>query len=299
MRVECWNCGTIVEPNEWGSCPNCGVQFPRFILGIRILDEPPHETEHKPHPDPIKRKEAELAAHYYHWIYKEFISEDSILRSDFTLPEQEPSPILMPTPPPIRQQTTPRSVTGPAYIPAEERRCDAVYKIVAMGEMGSGKTEILNAYLTGTFDRDYRQTLGFDVRTHDTQINNQLFKLLIWNLAGQDRFRDLRIRYCQGSSGGLLFFDCTRPQTLQATSEWVEAFHEAVGPEPPLYLIGAKADMTQERQVPPEAARTIVKELRLSRYYEIPNTHQEFITAILDTLALQMHQHHTTRRGSP
>ena len=76
--------------------------------------------------------------------------------------------------------------------PDEARRFDAVYKIVAMGEPGSGKTEILDTFVTGRFDQDYRRTLGIGVSSYDAKIDNHLFKLLIWDLAGQDIFRSLR-----------------------------------------------------------------------------------------------------------
>lgn len=181
--------------------------------------------------------------------------------------------------------------------PDEDKRFDAVYKIVALGEPGSGKTEILDTVVTGRFDRDYRRTLGIDVSTYDAYIDNYLFKLLIWDLASQDIFRDLRTRNCQGASGGLLFFDCTRPQTLETVPSWVESFRDAVGPEPHLYLIGAKADSAKERKVQPKEAEKLVEELAVNRYYEISSAHQEIIKDIINTMASQAYQLHMVKRG--
>ncbi|MFX1577144.1 MAG: Rab family GTPase [Promethearchaeota archaeon] len=298
IQVECWNCGCIVKPDSLGCCPICEVQFPRFILSIRIIDEATTELQHLPHPDPIKRKEAELATSYYEWIQEEFIIDDAIQPSDYTFPEYErPSPPTLP-PTPIRQPS-PRSITGASRIPDEEKRFDAVYKIVTLGEENSGKTEILDPFVRGKFERDYQQTLGIDVGTYDARIDHHFFKILVWNLAGQDIFRDLRTRYCQGATGGLLFFDCTQPHTLQTLPIWVKGFREAVGPEPHLYLIGTKADKTNERKIQPKAAEKLVKELAVNRYYEIPTTHKEVITDIMNTLALHIFQHHKTLRGTP
>ena len=180
--------------------------------------------------------------------------------------------------------------------PDEVKRFDGIYKIVAMGEPDSGMTEILDTIVTGRFDRDYRRTLGIDISTYDVKLKNYLFKLLIWDLLGQGIFRDLPARFCQGASGGLLFFDCTRQKTLEPVPSWVESFRETVGPKPHLYLIGTKADLTKERKVQPKEAEKLVEELAVNRYYEISTVHQEFIGDIINTMALQAYQHHMVKR---
>ncbi len=184
-------------------------------------------------------------------------------------------------------------------IPDEEKRFDAVYKLVTLGEAAVGKTSLVNKYVTGKFDRDYRRTLGIDISTYDAKIDNQLFKLLIWDLAGQDIFRDLRTRYCQGASGGILVFDLTRPQTLETIPRWVEAFREAVGPEPLLILLGNKADLEKNRKVTVEQGSKAAKELGLFQYDETSAKTGHHVTMAFNTLAKMMYEHHTQQRRSP
>lgn len=184
-------------------------------------------------------------------------------------------------------------------IPDEEKRFDAVYKLVTLGEAAVGKTSLVNKYVTGKFDRDYRRTLGIDISTYDAKIDNQLFKLLIWDLAGQDIFRDLRTRYCQGASGGILVFDLTRPQTLETIPRWVEAFREAVGPNPLLILLGNKADLEKNRKVTPEQGEKIAKQLGLFQYNETSAKTGHQVTVAFNTLAKMMYKHHTQRRDPP
>jgi len=184
-------------------------------------------------------------------------------------------------------------------IPDEEKRFDAVYKLVTLGEAAVGKTSLVNKYVTGKFDRDYRRTLGIDISTYDAKIDNQLFKLLIWDLAGQDIFRDLRTRYCQGASGGILVFDLTRPQTLETIPRWVEAFREAVGPNPLLILLGNKADLEKNRKVTSEQGTKIAKQLGLFQYNETSAKTGHHVTVAFNTLAKMMYNHHTQRRSPP
>ncbi len=180
-------------------------------------------------------------------------------------------------------------------IPDEEKRFTAVYKIVTLGEEAVGKTSLVTKYVTGRFERDYRRTLGIDISTFDTDIGDRLFKLLIWDLAGQDIFRDLRTRYCQGASGGILVFDLTRPQTLDTIPRWVDAFREAVGPEPVLMLLGNKADLDKKRKIPSEDGENIMKKLGLYSYSETSAKTGHQVTKAFTTLAEVMFEQHTRR----
>ena len=184
-------------------------------------------------------------------------------------------------------------------IPDEEKRFDAVYKLVTLGEAAVGKTSLVNKYVTGKFERDYHRTLGIDISTYDAKIDPQLFKLLIWDLAGQDIFRDLRTRYCQGASGGILVFDLTRPQTLDTIPKWVEAFREAVGPEPLLILLGNKADLDNKRKITRVQGESIAKKLGLFQYEETSAKTGHQVTIAFNTLAKMIYKSYTERRGPP
>jgi small GTP-binding protein len=184
-------------------------------------------------------------------------------------------------------------------VPDEEKRFDAVYKLVTLGEAAVGKTSLVNKYVTGKFERDYHRTLGIDISTYDAKIDPHLFKLLIWDLAGQDIFRDLRTRYCQGASGGVLVFDLTRPQTLDTIPRWVEAFREAVGPEPLLILLGNKADLDKKRKITRAQGESIAKELGLFQYDETSAKTGHHVTTAFNTLAKIIYESHTKKKGPP
>ncbi len=179
---------------------------------------------------------------------------------------------------------------SPSESGLETRRFEAVYKIVGLGDEGVGKTEILAAVRTGTFEPNTHRATGIDVSMFDTQINNHLIKLLIYNLADHPDFRELHALYCQGASGGLLFIDWTKPTPLDTIPYWVNAFRKGVGSDPPLYLLGTNADPTKHRQVQLKEAEEIIEQFNLAAYYPIPANHPETIAKILNTLTKQIHQ---------
>jgi small GTP-binding protein len=67
-------------------------------------------------------------------------------------------------------------------------------------------------------------------------------KLVVWDIAGQDDFAQLRKAYYQNSSGAFFVFDTTRPETLSRVGEWLEALYGVTG-EIPLVLLENKVDL--------------------------------------------------------
>jgi len=184
-------------------------------------------------------------------------------------------------------------------IPDEEKRFTAVYKIVTLGEPAVGKTSLVTKYVTGRFNRDYRKTLGIDISTYDSKIEENLFKLLIWDLAGQDIFIDLRTRYCQGASGGIVVFDITRPQTFEVVHEWVDAIRTSVGYDPILILLGNKADLGSNRKVTKEQGEALAKKLGLVMYRETSAKTGLQVTECFNTLARLMYQQKQEAASKP
>ena len=175
-------------------------------------------------------------------------------------------------------------------IPDEERKFTAVYKIVTLGEPAVGKTSLVTKYITGRFERDYRRTLGIDISTYDTKLNGNTFKLLIWDLAGQDIFIDLRTRYCQGATGGVVVFDLTRPQTLEEVPEWIKSFRSSVGEVPVVILLGNKADLEKQRKITVEQGEEMARKLKLHSYSETSAKTGHHVTEVFNTLAHLMYK---------
>lgn len=169
---------------------------------------------------------------------------------------------------------------------------------MTLGEPAVGKTSLVTKYVTGRFDRDYRRTLGIDISTYDSPIDDLLFKLLIWDLAGQDIFVDLRTRYCQGASGGIVVFDITRPQTFEVVHEWVEAMRKSVDYEPILILLGNKSDLASNRKVSKEQGEALAKELGVTMYRETSAKTGIQVTECFNTLARLMYQQKQEKAGN-
>jgi small GTP-binding protein len=150
---------------------------------------------------------------------------------------------------------------------------DFMRKVVMIGAGGSGKTALVNRFLTHKFSEEYIVTIGsqFAVKTVEVETangRNIRVKLLVWDLAGQQRFDFIRGSYYRGSKGALLLFDCTRKSTWIELPKWIQETEEALGERIPIILLANKVDLVDHRVISTEMALEFVQEYRLNGYLE-------------------------------
>jgi small GTP-binding protein len=153
----------------------------------------------------------------------------------------------------MRRPKPPRPGTAPdAY--------QFLFKTMVIGEGAVGKTTLVNRYVTGVFERDYKTTIGsqFAVKlTHISPPEKEYatgIKLQAWDVAGQARFKAVRKMYYSGAAGIILVFDVTRRRSFTELSKWVQEADESIGARVPMVCVGNKTDLP-DRAVPSDEAK--------------------------------------------
>lgn len=115
-------------------------------------------------------------------------------------------------------------------------------KIITAGDGGVGKTTLLHRFIEGKFLVDTRMTIGVEFFLKDLTFDGVSYKLQLWDLGGQDEFRDMVSRYILGANGALLMIDLTRMVTIKGIDGWVKILRQE-DPNLPILLIGTKLDL--------------------------------------------------------
>ncbi len=112
-----------------------------------------------------------------------------------------------------------------------------------------------------SFEGDYLATIGTDIHVKTVQVDDTAVKLVIWDIAGQDDFAQLRKAYYQNASGAFFVYDCTRPDTISRMEEWIDALF-VVTNKIPLVLVENKVDL--ESKIDKKAISKTIKKHKLS-----------------------------------
>jgi len=130
-------------------------------------------------------------------------------------------------------------------------------KIVLIGDAGVGKTSLVRRFVTNMFDPSYQITLGTTIMKKEVEYLNYLVTLAIWDVGGQEVFKQIRSKYYFGSKGALAVCDATNMNTYENLKSWVESFIEVVGVKPIIFLAN-KCDL--EPQITEDDMKEIVED---------------------------------------
>ena len=116
---------------------------------------------------------------------------------------------------------------------------DALFKLVIFGDSNSGKTTLRKSFMTNRFISNSRQTIGVDFETKILEVEGLEVKLMIWDFAGEERFRFIFPQYVYGAMGGILMYDITNYSSFSHIYEWLSVIKET-NQTFPIILLGGK-----------------------------------------------------------
>ncbi|MDH3271871.1 MAG: GTP-binding protein [Gemmatimonadota bacterium] len=131
--------------------------------------------------------------------------------------------------------------TNGAWTQAEGR--DVVSKKVCLvGSFAVGKTSLVRRTIDDVYDEGYLTTVGVKVDRTEVKIGPRTVNLMLWDLAGEDAFAELRLDYIRGASGLILVADGTRADTIDSAIELKRKINRAFGPLPSVLALN-KSDL--------------------------------------------------------
>ena len=128
---------------------------------------------------------------------------------------------------------------------------DHLFKLVLVGEVGTGKSSLVLRYTDDTFLDEDVGTIGSDFKLKIIQAGKSRIKLQIWDTAGQEKFRVMTSSYFGGAAAVIIVFDLTDQKSFVAVEKWIkEAQSFSDKSRPLLFLIvGNKKDLEKDRAV--------------------------------------------------
>ncbi|CAG9335420.1 unnamed protein product [Blepharisma stoltei] len=137
------------------------------------------------------------------------------------------------------------------------------YKIVFLGDMGVGKTSIINQFMHGTFNNSHQPTIGIDCLSKTMQLEDRSFRLQVWDTAGQERFRTLIRNYIRDCSVAIIAYDITQNPTFLGIDKWVEDVKNERGGDVVIMICGNKIDLNSQRTVTSEEGQAKANSLNV------------------------------------
>lgn len=117
-------------------------------------------------------------------------------------------------------------------------------KIIIIGEPAVGKTSLVKKFVSGQFSKDYRSSIGTNIYIKKLILDDN-FKttLQLWDIAGQERWINMRHAYYAGAKGVLIVGDLIRNNTFdQIEKFWIPDIKKYCS-NAPIVLLANKSDL--------------------------------------------------------
>jgi small GTP-binding protein len=134
------------------------------------------------------------------------------------------------------------------------------YKIIFLGDQGVGKSSILNRFSQDKFENEYQATIGLDFHSKNATINGALVRLLLYDTAGQEKFRSLIPMYIRDANIIIVVYDITNAETFTHNNYWINETMELKRTDAIFCLVGNKIDLEEKRVVEKTEAENFSKE---------------------------------------
>lgn len=133
-----------------------------------------------------------------------------------------------------------------------------VIKLVLLGDSGSGKSSTVETYTTGGFQSTI-STVGLDVRLKKVKVNDSIYKVQIWDTAGQEKFYSITKSYFTKCQGIIIVYSTTKKESFDNVNRWIAQINMQINDNIPKVLLGNKCDLTIERQVSYEQGEELAR----------------------------------------
>ena len=146
------------------------------------------------------------------------------------------------------------------YLSNESQNESLKFKLIVVGDQNTGKSCILNRFANEIFEENYQATIGLDFLNKIVNINGQKVHLVLYDTAGQEKFRSLIPMYIREAQIILLIYDITSKDSFESIPKWFSDILNVKNDEAIFALVGNKIDLNDKRVVSFEEGKKLANE---------------------------------------
>jgi small GTP-binding protein len=164
-----------------------------------------------------------------------------------------------------------------------------IFKYILIGDLGSGKTSLINRYINDNYVENYICTIGVDFMTKTIRIDNDIVKIQIWDTAGMEKYQNITTSYYRSANAGIILFDLGCRDSFNNLDKWINTFYENTNPlnHTSLVIIGNKKDK-EDKISDDEILQYIIT--RKLEYYQTSAKTGEGVVEALDNLTNRLYK---------
>ena len=104
--------------------------------------------------------------------------------------------------------------------------CEKSITLILIGDTAVGKTCFFTRFNDNSFQDTFLSTIGMEKYIKFYKYKEEECKIVLWDTAGQDRFKCLPKKYYQNADGIFLFFDVSSKESFNDVAVWMNEIND-------------------------------------------------------------------------
>ena len=132
-------------------------------------------------------------------------------------------------------------------------------KVILVGEMGTGKTSLINTAIGLNFQEKLASTTTNSIMNKTMTINGKTYSINLWDTIGQEKYRSLTKIFLKGAKIVIFVYDITNLNSFKELDYWFESTKEIINEKIVMGIVGNKSDLFLKEEVKESDARALAK----------------------------------------
>lgn len=144
------------------------------------------------------------------------------------------------------------------------------FKITVVGDSQVGKTSLMKKFTSGSFRREYGNTVGFQTSIYNNTIEGYEIRLLFIDINCGDEFRLLRPSFYRNTNAAIIVYSLEDTELGKESFNNIPKWHNEVVKhcgDVPIFLFANKADLVAEDGLDDASMKRLVEENNFQGYY--------------------------------
>ena len=137
---------------------------------------------------------------------------------------------------------------------------DEEIKVILVGEMGTGKTSLINTAIGLSFQDKLPSTTTNSIVNKVMEIKGKKYSINLCDTIGQEKYRSLTKIFMKGAKVVIFVYDITSRHTFTELDFWFKSTQEIINEKIVMGIIGNKSDLFLKEEVSEEEGRKLAKD---------------------------------------
>ena len=124
-----------------------------------------------------------------------------------------------------------------------------LFKYIIVGDSSVGKSNLLMKFAHNKFTEDYQATIGVEFGAKNIELEKNIYRIQIWDTAGQENFRSITRAYYKNSVCAMVVYDITSNDSFKHVQNWIEDIRNQSPKTVLIILVGNKIDLEDKRVI--------------------------------------------------